>query len=273
MSYETLDLKIEGQLAWLTLNRPDALNSMSRKLVDELRDFFGELPQRRDIRVVVLRGAGRAFCAGLDLKETAQPHDAAKQGGGALGRPSDGLRLQRRISELPIMMRRAPQPIIACVQGAACGGGFALALASDVRLAGESARMNAAFIKIGLSACDIGVSYFLPRLVGASLASELLLTGRFIEAERALATGLVSKVVPDDRLEEEARALANEMLQTSPLGLRLTKECLDMSLDAGSLEAVIAMEDRNQILCTQTQDMMEGVMAFLSKREPKYTDS
>ncbi|MBW2275758.1 MAG: enoyl-CoA hydratase/isomerase family protein [Deltaproteobacteria bacterium] len=273
MSYETLDLKQEGQVAWLTLNRPEALNAMSRALVDELRDFFSGLPGRRDIRVVVLRGAGRAFCAGLDLKETPMPTSDEAGGTGNLGGPSAGMRLQRHISELPILMRRAPQPIIACVHGAACGGGFALALASDVRLAGESARMNAAFIKIGLSACDIGVSYFLPRLVGASLASELLLTGRFIEAQRALATGLVSRVVPDDQLEAEARALAEEMLATSPLGLRLTKECLGMSLDAGSLEQVIAMEDRNQILCTQTKDMLEGVTAFLTKRPPQYTDT
>jgi enoyl-CoA hydratase len=132
--------------------------------------------------------------------------------------------------------------------------------------------MNAAFIRIGLSACDVGVSYFLPRLVGASLASELLLTGRFIDAARAERTGLVSRVVPDDRLEEAARELAGEMLATSPLGLRLTKECLAMSLDAGSLEAVIAMEDRNQALCVQSPDVREGMLAFLQKRAPSYTD-
>jgi enoyl-CoA hydratase len=271
MEYETLDLRIEDGVAWLTMNRPESLNAMNRALVDDLRAFFRALPGRPDIRVVVLRGAGRAFCAGLDLKEPAG--DPAGQSGGVGDSIAGGLRGQRHISEIPILMRRAPQPIIACVHGPACGGGFALALASDVRLAGESARMNAAFIRIGLSACDIGVSYFLPRLVGYSLASELMLTGRFIDAERALATGLVSKVVPDDALEAEARALAEEMLATSPLGLRLTKECLGFSLDAGSLEAVIAMEDRNQILCAQTSDMREGVSAFLAKRPPRYGDA
>jgi enoyl-CoA hydratase/carnithine racemase len=271
MSYETLELRLEGQVAWLTMNRPDAMNAMNPKLVDELRGFFSDLPHRRDIRVVVLRGAGSAFCAGLDLKEAAlAPGDDREN---PTSGPASGLRIQRHISEIPMMMRRAPQPIIACVHGPACGGGFALALASDVRIAGESARMNAAFIKIGLSACDIGVSYFLPRLVGASLAAELMLTGRFIRADRALATGLVSTVVPDEQLESEARKLAEEMLATSPLGLRLTKECLNQSLDAGSLEQVIAMEDRNQILCAQTQDMREGVKAFLGKRPPKYTDT
>jgi len=259
----------EGGILWITLNRPNELNSMNRGLVDGLRDAFTELPSRHDVRVVILRGKGRAFCAGLDLKEAGDDggRDDAPGGGSAAG-----LRAQRRISDLPILMRRAPQPIISCVQGPACGGGFALALASDVRIAGESARMNAAFIRIGLSACDIGVSYFLPRLVGASLASELMLTGRFIDAERALGTGLVSRIVPDDELDAAAKEIADEMLLTSPLGLRLTKECLNMSLDAGSLEAVIAMEDRNQILCARTEDMAEGVKAFLTKQPPVYKD-
>ncbi len=264
MTYETLDLRREGAVAWLTLDRPDALNAMNPRLVGELRDFFAGLATDRDTRVVVLRGAGRAFCAGLDLREPGEAGDG--------GVPA-GLRAQRRISELVMLMRRAPQPIIACVQGPACGGGFALALASDVRLAGESARMNAAFIRIGLSACDVGVSYFLPRLVGASVASELLLTGRFIDAQRALRVGLVSAVVPDAELEVEARKLVDDMLATSPLGLRLTKECLAASIDAGSLDQVIAMEDRNQILCAQTKDFREGVSAFLGKRPPKYADA
>jgi enoyl-CoA hydratase/carnithine racemase len=170
-------------------------------------------------------------------------------------------------------MRRCPQPIISLVHGPACGGGFAIALASDVRIAGSSARMNAAFIRIGLSACDIGVSYFLPRLVGVSVASELMLTGRFINAERAQRVGLVSEVVPDDRLADAARPYIEEMLSTSPLGLRLTKECLNMGIDAPSLEAAIAMEDRNQILCSQTNDVREGMRAFLEKRTPVYTNS
>jgi enoyl-CoA hydratase len=169
-------------------------------------------------------------------------------------------------------MRRAPQPIVAAVHGPACGGGFALALAADVRVAAESARMNAAFIRLGLSACDVGVSYFLPRLVGASLAAELLLTGDFVDAARAERIGLVSRVVPDADLEETARTLAASMLRNAPLGLRLTKECLKLSLDAGSLEEVIAMEDRNQALAARTADFREGVAAFLAKRPPKFQD-
>jgi enoyl-CoA hydratase len=263
LSYETLKVEREGALCWLTLDRPDSLNALNPQLVSELDHFLVELEGDRETRVVVLRGAGRAFCAGLDLKDPPS---------GTGGVP-EGMRLQRGISKLVMQIRRLPQPFIACVHGPACGGGFALALASDVRLAGESARMNAAFIRVGLSACDIGVSYFLPRLVGASLASELLLTGKFIDAERALRVGLVSEVVPDAELETAARQLAQEMLSTTPLGLRLTKECLNASLDAGSLEAVVAMEDRNQILCTQTDDFEEGMRAFLEKREPIYRDA
>jgi enoyl-CoA hydratase len=263
MEYQTIEVKREGALSWLTLNRPDTLNAMNPPLVDELRHYFGALSQDRETRVVVMRGAGRGFCAGLDLKDP----------GGGDGGVSDSMRGQRHISEIPILMRRAPQPIIACVHGPACGGGFAMALAADVRIAGESMRMNAAFIRIGLSACDIGVSYLLPRLVGASVASELMLTGRFIHAERARELGLVSRVVADDQLEAAARELADEMLATTPLGLRLTKECLNASLDAGSLEQAIAMEDRNQVICARSKDFREGIQAFLEKRAPHYVDA
>jgi len=262
MNFETLQLEKRDHIAWLTLNRPQSLNALNRALVRELRAFFAGLADDHDTRIVILRGAGRAFCAGLDLKEE----------GAGDGSVQASLRSQRAISELVIMMRRAPQPIIACVQGAACGGGFALALGADVRIAGDSARLNAAFIRIGLSACDVGVSYFLPRMVGASVAAELLLTGNFIEAVRAERLGLVSRVVPDAELESAAQSLADEMLRNSPLGLRLTKECLNASLDAGSLEQVIAMEDRNQILCTRSEDFREGITAFLQKRPPVYSD-
>jgi enoyl-CoA hydratase len=269
-NYETLKIEKDGQVDWVTLNRPEAMNSLNHTLVDELLDYYQSLYMNFDVRVVVMRGAGRCYSAGLDLKEAGQRRNTAET---AMSGPAAGLHAQRRISEIVMRMRRCPQPIISLVHGPACGGGFAFALASDVRIAGESARMNAAFIRIGLSACDIGVSYFLPRLVGVSVASELMLTGRFINAERALRVGLVSEVVPDDKLTDAAKVYLEEMLTTAPLGLRLTKECLNMSVDAGSLEAAIAMEDRNQILCSQTNDMREGMRAFLEKRKPVYTNS
>ena len=270
--YETLLIEKKGAVDWVTMNRPEALNTLNARLVDELLDYFGKLYFDRSVRIVVLRGAGRAFCAGLDIKESSQrrnePAPGAPRGG-----PDAGLFSQRRISEIVMRMRRCGQPIVSLVQGPACGGGFALALASDIRIAGQSMRMNAAFIRIGLSACDIGVSYFLPRLVGVSVASELMLTGRFINAERALRVGLVSEVVPDEFLARAAEPYIEEMITTSPLGLRLTKECLNMSVDAPSLEAAINMEDRNQILCSQTSDVREGMTAFLEKRKPNYTNT
>lgn len=265
--YDTLRVERENHLTWLVLNRPASLNSLNRTMVRELRDFFWSLPADRQTRVLAIRGEGRAFCAGLDLKE--QSEGASD---GEAGSIPATLRRQREISEIPLLMRRAPQPIIAAVHGPACGGGFAIALASDVRVAGDSIRMNAAFIRLGLSACDVGVSYFLPRIVGASVAAELLLTGNFIDAARAAHTGLVSRVVPDEELIAETRILAADMLRNSPLGLRLTKECLKLSLDAGSLEEVIAMEDRNQALTAQTEDFREGVVAFLQKRPPAFGD-
>ena len=264
-AYETLLVTREpGGLVFCTLNRPQALNAMSPKLVDELHAFLDALHDDTDARVVILRGAGRGFCAGLDLRESS---------GAAPQRPSvsTSLRGQHKIAELVIKMRRVSQVFIALVHGAAAGGGFALALASDIRIAGESARMNAAFIRIGLGACDIGASYFLPRIVGSSVAAELLLTGNFIEAPRALATGLVSRVVPDADLEKAGREMADGILRNSPVGVRLTKDCLNWSIDAPTLEAAIAMEDRNQILASQSGDFREGVRAFLEKRPPKYS--
>ncbi|MFZ8931428.1 MAG: enoyl-CoA hydratase/isomerase family protein [Gammaproteobacteria bacterium] len=263
-AYETFTVEHRGGAHWVTLNRPESLNAMSRTMMLELQHYFGELYTRPEIRAVVLRGAGKAFCAGLDLKERREPGE---------GGPVNGLRVQRRVSEIVMRMRRAPQPIISLIHGAASGGGFALALASDIRLAGPRARMNAAFIRIGLTACDVGVSYFLPRLVGSALASELLLTGAFIDAERALKVGLVSDVVPEADLEARGQAMVEAILANSPLGVRLTKEALNMNIDAQSLEAAIALEDRQQILCAQTDDMREGIGAFLEKRDPAYQDA
>jgi enoyl-CoA hydratase len=263
-AYETFTVEHRGGAHWVTLNRPESLNAMSRTMMLELQHYFGELYTRPEIRAVVLRGAGKAFCAGLDLKERREPGE---------GGPVNGLRVQRRVSEIVMRMRRAPQPIISLIHGAASGGGFALALASDIRLAGPRARMNAAFIRIGLTACDVGVSYFLPRLVGSALASELLLTGAFIDAERALKVGLVSDVVPEADLEARGQAMVEAILANSPLGVRLTKEALNMNIDAQSLEAAIALEDRQQILCAQTDDMREGIGAFLEKRNPAYQDA
>lgn len=261
-TYEHLHIELRGGVAWVTLNRPERLNALNPRLIAELNSFFSGLNARSEARVVLLRGAGRAFCAGLDLKDM--------QDGGAKKGVTDYLEVQKNVRDIMLAMRRCPQPVISIVQGAASGGGFALALASDIRLLTPDARMNAAFIRLGLSGCDVGVSYFLPRLVGASVASEFLLTGRFMDAQRALSLGLASRVDELPALEAEAAALAADMLAATPLGLRLTKEALAFAIDAPSLEAAIAMEDRNQVLCTQGEDFAEGIAAFLEKRAPRY---
>ncbi|WP_084421948.1 enoyl-CoA hydratase/isomerase family protein [Henriciella litoralis] len=265
-NYEDIKIEVDGGVHWLTLNRPDALNAISTRMVGELADYFGGLYHDRSCRIVVMKGEGRAFCAGLDIKGHSSDGPEEVPFGGGFG-------FQGYLADVYIKMRRCPQPIISLVHGPACGGGFAFALASDIRIAGESVKMNAAFIKLGLSSCDMGVSYFLPRLVGVSVASELMLTGRFIKADRSLAVGLVSEVVPDADLVSAAQPYIDEMLAASPMGLRLTKEGLNMAVDASSLEAAMAIENRNQVLSASTEDFKEGMQAFLEKRKPQYKDA
>ena len=262
-NYETIKLQRDDQpVDWLTLNRPESLNALNVPMVSELRDYFGSLKENSETRVVVLQGAGRAFCAGLDIKEaTTQQHETPF---------GNGMGFQGYLAEVYLLMRHCPQPIISLIQGPACGGGFALALASDIRIAATDMKMNAAFIRIGLSAFDMGVSYFLPRLVGTSIASELMLTGKFILADRALNCGLVSEVVNKKNLKDTAGDYIEDMLATSPMGLRLTKDGLNMAIDASSLEAAMAIENRNQVLCSSTEDAKEGMLAFIEKRKPQY---
>ena len=260
--YETISVERNGAVDTLWLDRPDALNAITTPMVTELRHYFDHLLENDQTRVVLMGGRGKAFCAGLDIKAATDS---------SVPRPfGAGMGFQGYLAEVYIKMRRCPQPIISMIQGPACGGGFAFALASDVRIAAANAKMNAAFIKLGLSACDMGTSYFLPRLVGTSIASELMLTGKFINAERCLSTNLVSEVVPESELRETARRYADDMLLASPMGLRLTKEGLNVAIDAPGLEAAIAVENRNQILCSRTEDAKVGMRAFIEKRPPVY---
>jgi len=271
MAYETLDIRQDGAVAWLILNRPHVLNALSYQLVEDLHHYFDSLRTDKQTRVVIIKGAGRAFCAGLDLKEN-RPREASggERGDGVLGSTSATLGFQRRISDVVIKMHRLPQPFIAAVHGPAAGGGFSLALACEVRIAGESARFNAAFVRVGLSGCDMGASYFLPRAVWTSVAFELLTTGRFVDSKRALAVGLVSEVVPDVDLDNAAGRLGREMAELSPLGLTMTKEGVWANLEAGSLEAAIELEDRTQTLCVQAGYLAEGARAFNEKRKPRF---
>ena len=262
---ELLSCDRRGAIEVLTLNRPEVLNAVSPDLAQALNDYFRGLAMRPDIRVVVLRGTGRAFCAGAELGSDAFAAEGP-------GRNQRQLAMQHLYSGIVRAMRACPQPIIGLIHGPASGAGFSLALACDLRIAAEDARFNAAYFRVGLGGCDMGSGYLLPRLVGLSIASELLMTGNFIGAERAAAVGLVSRVVAGDALLDEGLKLAGDMLRGSPMGLRMTKETLNLSIDAPGLDAGLTIEDRQQVMLLATADHQEAVRAFLEKRAPVYRD-
>jgi len=262
---DTIALETRGAIEILTLNRPAQLNAVTPEMIGELTDYFSGLHDRPARRVVILRGNGREFSAGAELGS-----DAFAAPG--KGRPQRQLKMQQNYSGVIRLMRSCPQPIIGLAHGGACGAGFSLLLACDVRFATPDARMNAAYIRIGVGGCDMGSGYLLPRLVGLSVASELLLTGRFLKAERAQAVGLVSDIVPEDDLLTKGMEFASEMLRTSPMGLRMTKQALNALIDAPSLDAALMMEDRQQVMLLETYDHTEAVAAFRERRDPTYSD-
>lgn len=261
----TITIETKGAIDILTLNRPTELNAVSPGMIAELTAYFSALHHQPATRVVVLRGNGSQFSAGADLGS-----DAFAAPG--KGRPQRQLKMQQNYSGVIRLMRSCPQPIIGLAHGAACGAGFSFLLACDVRYAATDARMNAAYIKIGVGGCDMGSGYLLPRLVGLSVASEFLLTGRFIKADRAKAIGLVSDIVPAEELFAKGMAFAEDMLRISPMGLRMTKQALNTLIDAPSLDAALMMEDRQQVILLETHDHTEAVAAFRERRDPSYGD-
>jgi enoyl-CoA hydratase/carnithine racemase len=221
----------------LTLNRPNRLNALNQPMAEALLAHFESRRRDENTRVIVIRGAGRAFSSGADLKAMGQP-DALR----------DGPRGDWVLRDLMKAMRACPQPLIALVKGPAAGGGLTLALACDVIVAGESAAFHSAFINIGLSGAELGVSWRLQRTIGVSRAREMLLTGRPINAVDALRLGLVSAIVPDDDLDAHGLALAADMLKARPDALRLSKRSFDATLDAVSLDTAMEIEERAQML-------------------------
>ena len=261
----TISVETRGAIEILTLNRPAQLNAVSPDMIADLRGYFSALHDRPATRVVILRGNGPHFSAGAELGSEA----FAAPGN---GRPQRQLKMQQNYSSVIRLMRSCPQPIIGLVHGAACGAGFSFVLACDVRFAAPNARMNAAYIRVGVGGCDMGSGYLLPRLVGLSVASEFLLTGHFLKAERSKAVGLVSDILPADDLLARGMEFAAEMLRTSPMGLRMTKQALNALIDAPSLDAALMMEDRQQVILLETQDHREAVAAFRERRDPSYSD-
>jgi enoyl-CoA hydratase len=245
----------------LTLNRPDRLNALTRELVDEMHDALDAVDADHACRAVILTGAGKGFCAGLDLNGFGQV-----PGTEGFGRPQRGMAVQQHIAEVIHHLRAVRQPVIAAINGAAAGGGLAWALASDIRYCADSAKFGTAFIRLGLSGCDMGVSWLLPRLIGASRAWELILTGRVIDAAEAERIGIVTRSVPDDELMDRCLGVAAEICANSPFGTWMTKEVLWSNLEIPSLAAGIDIENRNQILTSLTEDSSEAMQSFLARR-------
>jgi len=251
----------------LTLNRPSSLNSMTAELVQSLHDHIRAIAVDPVARVVILTGAGRGFCSGLDLRGYGTaPHTEH------LGRTQAGFAVQKHIASLIPALRSMPQPVIAAVNGPAAGGGFALVLGSDIRLSARSAKFNAAFIRIGLSACDIGTSWLLPRIVGVARAQELMLSGRVFDADEAYRIGLVVDLLDDDTLMDAALAKAAEIMRNSPFGVALTKEGMWGALEIPALQNAIDIENRQQIMASATADHREAMTAFVERRPPLYTN-
>ncbi|WP_324742389.1 enoyl-CoA hydratase/isomerase family protein [Tsuneonella sp. CC-YZS046] len=265
ITYQFLRFEQRGEIGIVTLDRPDRLNALNPGLMEELAACFTALRGRHDVRVVLLRGEGRAFCAGADLNSDAMVPDGP-------GRAQKQVRIQKIASGIVAAMRDCPQPIIALLKGPVCGGGFSIALAADVRLATPDTRMNVANLKVGLGGPDMGSGYMLPRLIGWSAAAALMFTGDFIQAERACQLGLVAEIADPDELDRVGEEWAGRMLAASPMGLRLTKESLNQLVDCNGLAAALAMEDIQQTLLLGTADHREAVSAFLEKRKPDYRD-
>lgn len=257
----------DGPVALVTLNRPERLNALSFDLLRSLDGLLAALRDDRSCRVVVLTGAGRAFSAGIDLKEM-----AVSRWDDDAGEIQSLYGLQTACGRIVSALRRLHQPVIAAVNGVAAGGGLSLALAADVRVLEPEARFTAAFVRIGASGGDMGSSYLLPRLVGWERAAEILYTARFVEAAEALEIGLASRLVGTGESVATARELARAICANTPFGTRMTKSLLAQSMDGLTLEQVIELENRTQVLLGQTGDFAEAVAAFREGREPQYAD-
>jgi enoyl-CoA hydratase len=259
---------VRPHISLITLNQPEKLNSMSFALVRALYEALESVGADNDCWVAVLTGAGRGFCSGLDLED--RGHAPGIEG---LTRHRAGIKAMAYMSDVVPAMRALPQPLIAAINGPAYGGGMCLTLGCDIRLASASAVFCGAGIVNGLTGTELGVSFLLPRSVGSAHASEILLTGRKVSADEALRMGLVSRVVPDGEVVDVALAMAEQMTtELSPFGVSMTKQVLWANLEAGSLQAAIDLENRNQLLLGHTGNLDEAITAFREKRPPHYQE-
>jgi enoyl-CoA hydratase/carnithine racemase len=230
------------------LNRPELLNAINATMQTELTDALADFTTDRSVRAVVLTGAGRGFCAGIDMRDFGA--DVPDASAPAL----DRMRFQERMAALAQAVRALPQPVIAAVNGPCVGAGFALCLAADIRICSAAASFGNAAILLGLSGAEMGMSYHLPRIVGTSVAADWMLTGRTVSATEADRRGLVSELVEPDRLSERATELAALIANLAPLGVELTKRALQVNTDAANLPAALELENRNQVITHATDE-------------------
>ena len=258
--------RVAPEIALLTLNRPHHLNALTADMIDRLFEAFAALGRDTTCRVVIVTGAGRGFCAGDDVADYQPPAWVPADAGDV----QSNMLQQKHLATLVPRMRALPQPVIAAVNGPAAGAGYAIALGADLRVAAESAVFANAFVKIGASGCELGLSWLLQRIVGATRAAELVLTGRRLDAVEAERIGLVLRVVPDDAVVDAAVQLAEQIVDNTPFGTWMGKSTLWSNLEIGSLEAAIDLEARTQILALATEDAVEQRDAIRQRRPPKY---
>lgn len=253
--------KSDNGVATITLNRPERLNALTFEVYRELADTFAALQDESGARVVVITGAGRAFCSGGDV------HDII---GELFSRDMEGLlEFTRMTCELVENIRKLRKPVIASLNGTTAGAGACIALASDIRIASDEAKIAFLFVKVGLSGADMGAAYLLPRVVGLARATELLYTGDFISAQEAERIGLYNRVVAGDKLAETTRELAERLAQGPAFALEKTKEMLNREFHM-NLEAALECEAQAQAICMQHPDYREAYEAFVAKRTPKF---
>jgi enoyl-CoA hydratase len=262
-----VEVRTQDRIAIVTMNRPDRLNALGPQLTGELIEAFRMLHRRRDIGAIVIEGAGVGFCAGADLQGGGGPAPDAEDRGPV----GTVYRSQEQLVEMILAIHECDKPVIAAVHGAAVGGGLAIALACDLRVATPTTRFGAVFIKVGLSSCDVGVSYFLPRIIGVTRAAELMLTGRHFSGEEADRWGMVNALVEEGSETEAAIALGNQIAVNTEYGVWMTKRGLWANVDAPSIRHALELENRTQVLGTFTGNMTEAMIAFQQKRDPDWS--
>ncbi len=259
--------KPTDHISVIVMNRPERLNAMSAELCTDLCQAFRQVSDDNDTWVVIITGKGRAFCSGLDLED-----HGLVPGIDGLNVPPIAMRSIEHFGKVVPTLRSMLQPVIAVINGPAYGGGMCLSLGADIRIAEESAVFNATGIVNGLTSTELGASYLLPRLIGASHSFDMMLTGRTVDAKEAKEMGLVSRLVSDGKGMDTALEIAEKMLKFSHYGLEMTKQTLWANLEVPGMQAAIDLENRSQLLLGLTDNLPECIMARREKRQPMYED-